>query len=224
MINPAPVLYQTLPAMINLAPVLNLTIVAMINSAPVLCYQNSTSNTKVPQICLSSRASWLSAMITLAPIGRAGRLPGSKHLEPDCVRQQTRRSWDSVLVISTAGTRLQALGYSFLSRWPMKVVGGLVCWLLCRCWARWAMLILVQLCIVHCLIHNIVAGCAVGPPGDKTVAQKGHLPWDSSFWPRHPKYREGPPSKIRWWEAPFWVSSFFLRLTTSVYSRSSCNK
>ena len=72
MINPAPVLYQTLPAMINLAPVLNLTIVAMINSAPVLCYQNSTSNTKVPQICLSSRASWLSAMITLAPIGRVG--------------------------------------------------------------------------------------------------------------------------------------------------------
>ena len=53
MINPAPVLYQTLPAMINLAPVLNLTIVAMINSAPVLCYQNSTSNTKVPQICPS---------------------------------------------------------------------------------------------------------------------------------------------------------------------------
>ena len=48
-----------------------------------------------------------------------------------------------------------------------------------------------------CLIHNIVAGCVVGPPGDKTVAQKGHLPWDSSFWPRHPKYREGPPSKIR---------------------------
>ena len=31
------------------------------------------------------------------------------------------------------------------------------------------------LCIVHCLIHNIVAGCAVGPPGDKTVAQKGYI-------------------------------------------------
>ena len=109
---------------------------------------NSTSNTKVPQICPSSRASWLSAMIALAPIGRVGRLPGSKHLEPDCVRQQTRRSWNSVLVISTAVTRWQALGYSFLSRWPMKVVGGLVCWLLCRCWARWAMLMLLVQCAV----------------------------------------------------------------------------
>ena len=106
---------------------------------------NSSSNTKVPQICPSIM---IVCNDRFGPDREGGhRLPGSKHLEPDCVRQQTRISWNSVLVISTAGIRLQALGYSFLSRWPMKVVGGLVCWLLCGCWAGWAMLIL-----MHCAL------------------------------------------------------------------------
>ena len=183
---------------------------------------NSSSNTKVPQICLSSRATWLSAMIALAPIGRVGRLPGSKHLEPDCVRQQTRRSWDLVLVI-------------FMLVQDCKPLAILSChgdpW---RWWVAWSADCCADagqggqcwyLCIVHCLIHNIVAGCAVGPPGDKTEAQKGYICLGTPAFGRAIlQYREGPPSKIRWWEAPFWVSSFFLRLTTSVYSRSSCNK